>query len=129
MAKNYPEHEKLHLVKHETQTVADFIAWLEQHNYYICEKREPESPSAKPIIDVPHPDSRRAERLGDAFCDAIRSIADAACIFWPTNKRLPEALLSEFFEIDPVKLEEEKMAMLEECRKLHETYKRPAASA
>ena len=35
--KTYPEHEKLSTVKEESQSIGEFLEWLESSKYAICE--------------------------------------------------------------------------------------------
>jgi len=118
----YPEHAKLKACNTERQAVGDFILWLGEHGYYICEKREPTDSKA---------DRRLASRLGDVtndfeedeasdFSYALQTLADAACVYWPTMKRLPNALLAEHFKIDENKIEDEKRQMLDAMRAVND---------
>jgi len=78
----YPEHEKLHAVKHLTQNIHDFLEWLgAEKQIDLCE-----------VTDADYGE------------------------FYPTSARTDD-LIAEFFKIDLKKLEEEKLAMLEECRR------------
>lgn len=120
--KTYPEHEKLKALKGKNDTVGDFIEWLNANGYSICEKREPEARREYDMdstIEVPDPGTRTRRSWGDTFCDMLEMVRDSACVYWPTYKRT-EALLAEFFEIDPDKLEAEKRDMLDACRRAHE---------
>jgi hypothetical protein len=50
----YPECEKLHVVKDESQSIGKFLEWL-QGKYTICEKNEhiPTHPLYKPVrLDI-----------------------------------------------------------------------------
>lgn len=117
MERQYPEHDKLRAVKDKSQTVGEFIEWLGENGFYICERVETQDPRP---IEVPSPDSRKAERLGDAFFRVMQSIADNQQLYWPTSKRLPNSLLAKFFDIDENRLESEKRTMLDELRKMNE---------
>ena len=37
----YPQHDKLQALNGANNTVADFIRWMQQHGYVICEPIEP----------------------------------------------------------------------------------------
>lgn len=111
----YPEHEKLKAIKDQSQAIGEFIEWLKSQGYYICERRDAERPQ-EGDVSFPSRTSRRADRLGDAFCEVLRAVADTACIYWPTTKRLPDALLAEYFDINETKLDDEKRAMLGRLR-------------
>lgn len=37
----YPQHDKLKALDGANQTVGDFIGWLDQHGYTICERTIP----------------------------------------------------------------------------------------
>ncbi len=78
----YPEHDKLKLIQEDSQKIGEFIEWLNENGYRICE------------LDN-HND-----------------------VYYPTMKRLPTGILEQYFNIDGKKLEQEKMEMLEEQRKL-----------
>src|SRR6266516_6765252 len=111
----YPEHEKLKAVKDASQAIGEFIEWLGENGYHICERQDTDGPVEK-VINVPRSDSKRSDRLGESFCRLLEAVADNACIYWPTTKRLPNALLAEYFGINERKLDDEKRAMLDEFR-------------
>lgn len=85
----YPEHEKLRAVKAQSQTIGDFLSWLEERDMAVCE-RVPED------IDE----------------DGFSSDEE----FVPTQKGI-ERLLAEYFEIDLRKISDEKDAMIAELHK------------
>jgi hypothetical protein len=117
VANEYPECKKLTAARNDSQVIGDFVMWLETNGYYICERRKPNIPVELP---VPQAESRTAEHLGDAFVAVLQAIADTNCVYWPIVKRLPDALLAEYFEIDLEKLDDERRAMLDEYRQNNE---------
>ncbi len=104
----YPEHDKLHAVKHQSQACGEFIDWLESKKglhlaYY--HKHGPQCPGwdegrqrLNRRSPPPHCEFRENELLS-------------------SNHNLKK-LLAEFFEIDLNKLEDEKLQLLDEQRKL-----------
>lgn len=112
---NYPEHEKLHAIKDQSQSIGEFIEWLGENGYSICERRDAESRSER-VKKIFSPSGRAVEDFGSAFCAILEAVADNACLYWPTTKRLPESLLADYFKIDQNKLEDEKRAMLDHLR-------------
>ena len=115
----YPEHDKLCAIKDQSQAIGAFIEWMGEHGYHICERTHAVSESANQVIEAPEPGTWQRKRLGDRFCDLLGALIDANTIYWPTTKRLPNALLAQYFDIDEDKLETEKRAMLDELRKGH----------
>lgn len=73
---NYPEHDKLNLIKEKSQSIGEFLNWINEQGIHLC-----------------------------------RMYDDYSLHYESTN-----SLLARFFEIDLVKLEEEKMAMLAKFR-------------
>lgn len=112
---SYPEHDKLREITDDFQVIGEFIEWLSQNGYTICEqhKAESEPQAAKLAVE---PDSCAADRLGDSFARVLQAVADSAQIYWPVNGRQPDDLLARYFGIDQERLEDEKRAMLEKLR-------------
>lgn len=42
MPNEYPEHEKLKALGGANETIGDFLQWLDQHGYTVCERYEGE---------------------------------------------------------------------------------------
>ena len=118
----YPMHVKLKAIVDQSNSVGDFIEWLDQHGYRICEERKANSDAAASETIHVSPHSHGARGLGEAFVEVLNAIADSACIYWPTSKRLPNDLLAEYFKIDQQVLEREKQAMLDELRAMPKEY-------
>jgi len=100
---DYPEHDKLHKVADKSQAVGDFLEWLQnKKEVVLCKWKEWEE--EEKCIPVRKPDGSLEE---------TRMYAHKAHmpIYISTEK-----LLSEFFEIDLVKLETEKLTMIEVLR-------------
>ena len=111
----YPEHARLHAVKDDSQAVGGLIDWLNEHGYYICERREAGA-SAAALDDMAH--SRCAKHWVDSFVEVLAQVAAASCLYWPAAK-YRDQLLAEHFGINLDKLEAEKRAMLERLRAAH----------
>lgn len=88
----YPEHVKLRAVKPDADVIASFLEWLDTEDLTIC----------------------RIDGNGDY---------ETAFIEYAGQTRFASisALLEAYFEIDPWKLDDEKKAMLEECREAYES--------
>ncbi len=95
MTTQYPEHDKLRKVKDKSQEMGYFLDWLSSTNIVLCK--------------IHTHDEGCKDDDGDNYCgyheDEYTSIRVG-----------PEQLLSEYFNIDLKKLEEEKQQMLEEIR-------------
>lgn len=117
----YPEHEKLKAIKGKSQAIGGFLDWLrdgglsDDHGavmlaYYPYITERPVYKGSFPDMEVvdyepiPREEWERSSELHS--------------LSYPLD-----SLLAQFFEIDLNKLEEEKRAMLEECRKVHEAKK------
>ena len=79
----YPEHDKLHAIKHESQAVGAFLEWIRDKGIEFC------------LFD-----DRIEEYV--PFRDSV------------------EKILASYFEIDRTALENEKLAMIEACRRENE---------
>jgi hypothetical protein len=85
----YPQHEKLHVVKAKSQAIGEFLEWLTTDQGWFIARWSELDPGES----------------GVAYGMVMRP---------DTNK-----LLAEFFDIDLKVLEEEKLAMLAELRKMN----------
>lgn len=98
--KDYPEHQKLQAVKDKSQAIYDFIEWLNQKGYHICEKVNTIENEVGKLDD----DEKENWKIGWDWMQA----------------NLPmEKTLAEFFGIDLNKIENEKRAMLDLLRKMN----------
>lgn len=79
---DYPEHDKLVALDGSNQTIGDFIEWLNDNRYVICE---------------------------------WQNSGDEERGYYPVH-RSPASWISQYFQIDPVKIEQEKRAMLDLIR-------------
>jgi hypothetical protein len=77
---DYPEHDKLKSVQTDSQIIGNFLQWLEEKHWVICERSQ--------------------ERRG--WIDPA----------WMPVDRTIERMLAEYLEIDLVRLETEKRAIL-----------------
>ena len=82
----YPEHEKLTLVKDNSQLLGEFLEWARGNSYEFC---------GRVVVDR------------DTPCEKVD---------YQPNRKSIEAILAEFYEIDLNKLEVEKVQMLEAIR-------------
>jgi hypothetical protein len=98
--KDYPEHQKLQAVKDKSQAIYDFVEWLNQKGYAICEKVEYE---------------KEEFRLTDKEAKQWKIGWD-----WMRANLNFEKTLAEFFDIDLNKLEAEKRALLDYLREQNE---------
>ncbi len=90
----YPEHDKIRALGSDNHTAGEFLDWLrDEKEYSLCEWI----------------DEERIELPGN-HVDIIRAG------YRPINTTT-EKLLYEFFGIDPDKIEDEKLHMLETCRR------------
>jgi hypothetical protein len=110
----YPMCDKLRECRERSQVVGEFIDWLANRGMVICDKREAENKgkASQLVVDT---ETRFAESLGTEFVAVFNAAVDAGCVYWPTFKSVTK-LLEEFFEIDPIALENERRAMLDACR-------------
>src|SRR5512135_3462017 len=91
-SEQYPEHEKLHMVKDRSQSIGEFLEWLRsEKGYVIC------------------------ERLRTSAGDEEEEEDDADYELVPANLGITK-LLAEFFKIDLEKIEAEKRQMLDQLR-------------
>lgn len=100
----YPEHDKLSAIKDFSQKIGEFLEWLKyEKRLTLCRVHEEHDSSCYNEED----DLDCGLREGDYFPVYVRDTD----------------LLAEFFDIDQNRLENEKRAMLEECRKHQESSK------
>lgn len=92
---SYPEHEKLRGLAGKNQTCGEFLEWLQQR-YTIAEYH---THSVNCLDDGGYPVCGSSEKS-----------------LYTASLNIPK-LLAEFFEIDESKLEQEKVAMLDDLRK------------
>lgn len=96
----YPEHLKLKAVRDKSQCVGEFLQWLSvEKNIYL----------SKYINSRPPEEDEDEDDIPKVLVTITTPMLD---------------LLSEFFEIDQKKLEDEKQEMLEEQRRLNEEHAR-----
>lgn len=119
---DYPEHDKLVAVKEQSQAIGEFIEWLPSQGRFLGAWRT--------VVDCPGGgwfgpwtcrngrmiSDKTDEDLGECEVCHGRGVVDA-------ENPIPDVayvditkLLAEFFEIDLVKIEAEKRAMLDAMR-------------
>lgn len=86
MKMSYPEAEKLNAIGNKYSTLREFIDWLEENGLHLCEYIDHQN-------DWGHVDRK----------------------LWRTDKNLDHIVL-KFMEVDPMELERERRAILEEHR-------------
>jgi hypothetical protein len=89
----YPEHTRLLALGGANQTVGDFITWLNDHGYAICEWSE----------RVEEDDEHEYRPAG-----------------WVNLHRRVDSWIAQYFEINPAKIDAEKRAMLDLIRSQNE---------
>jgi len=92
----YPEHKRLEAIHHFSQKIHYFIEWLEEQGISMVKEHS-------------HTDGCKDDRSGRYAC----GYSDGE---YTPLRETQEKLIARFFEIDLKKLEEEKVAMLDECR-------------
>ena len=92
---NYPEHEKLKAIQHQSQMCKNFIDFLREKGIILCEEATEEQ----------YEESRECRMFK-------REVGPA---YLETSKR-DDQIISEFFEIDLNALSREKDQMIEEIR-------------
>ncbi len=97
----YPEHLKLHAVKERSQSIGEFMAWLEETKQYCLATRHAHTEYCK------NSEGQYNCHLGSGE------------LVEPMNAGINK-LLAEFFGIDLQVLEAEKLDMLEEQRAINE---------
>ena len=124
---SYPEHDRLHLIKDKSQAIADFLDWLYEtegvflsHKTMVTDEKWCSAPgcAAGFIVHLDATSSRRVE----SECETCKG---TGYVEYEATKDLPynvskQKMLADFFSIDLELLEEEKVAMLEEQRRLNE---------
>lgn len=88
--KEYSEHEKLHEIKDQSQTISEFFDWLGSKGLLICKYHK-----------------QVGSTLGQG------EFQEAG--YYPETPSI-QILLTDFFDIDQKKLEEEKKDMLDDFR-------------
>lgn len=93
---DYPEHEKLELIMHESQAIGEFLEWLTSEKGYVLAERHKHTADCRGDDKI----------LG---CGATQN--ELLTVVEPVRK-----LLAEYFGIDENRLEEEKRKLLESLR-------------
>jgi hypothetical protein len=94
-ASRYPEHDKLELVREKSQTIGEFLDWLQNEQAVVLTKE--------------HQHSEFCCEEGDLVCGVERNS------LVPVVSTIPK-WLARYFDIDEEKLEAEKRQMLDELR-------------
>ena len=115
------EHDKLHAVKERSQAIGEFVEWLRENSMgilrwqatkYVCETcgeiPEEEARHNKSMESDASYHHRNNER-----CDSdVERVPEGD---YPIGKTI-EQLLADYFDVDLLKLENEKRAILDEIR-------------
>lgn len=119
----YPESEKLHEVAGKSQAIGEFVDWLRETGWHIDRPRKVvgrvQCFGAGPYSCE---SGRRVNPVGTVLgtCRACNGIGMVDQEYTTIDHLDLQEKLAEFFEIDLVKLEAEKRAMLAEFRRLTE---------
>lgn len=112
-AEGYPEHAKLHRVSEESNTVGEFYDWMTGEKHISLRMAGQEWRYCRsPLHDADRPGTTPESGKTCSMCEGTGEVLKDG---WITAPSL-HAMLEEFFDIDPVKLEAEKQAMLEAVR-------------
>ncbi len=132
----YPEHEKLHKVAELSQSIGDFLAWLNEdqhvwlakHDVKVDKCRNCEHPDEhdervpNPVTYGQRACSFEDDETGETCdCDRADFGQPGRMYAWPHTT---SDLLALYFEIDLKVLEEEKRAMLKQMRKMNDATSR-----
>lgn len=98
---NYPEHEKLKLVKDKSQSIHEFIHWLNNKGILLAVRADIEGEEV--MAQITNTDLEGEE----------------CAVYFPHNRNLT-TMVAEFFDLDEYKLECEKLDMLDQIRKANE---------
>lgn len=118
----WPEHAKLRACDGANQTIGRFIEWLSENNYEICKRRVPTDEDTRgrhldAIVDDLH-DRNRLTGPHDWLTQLVDALANNQ-VYLPANRRIEE-WIADHFGIDARKLEDEKVAMVEEMRRMNQ---------
>lgn len=123
---DYPEHEKLSVVKDKSQAIGEFLDWLSEQQVRLARYEDAaHSDAPRDLIVGRTPDGQPIfvnDETGEEsqYIRSYQRREDSDYWykpggFYPINERI-EAILAEYFEIDLNKIESEKRAMLDELR-------------
>ena len=121
---SYPEHDKLNEIRDRSQSIGEFLEWIQEKGVSLASYHKHSDGcyvEHGPVVDV---DDCRWARLGDPLSGKChhkpsQKMLDCGCseqVLYSYSYGM-ERLLAEFFEIDPVKLEAEKRAILAEFQR------------
>ena len=123
----YPEHDKLTAISDDAQICGGFVEWLREIQELHLTKWFEKRFFCTECGEVPENEVRGNGMYSDSNaygfhknnerCDADVEYVSAG---YQLERRNIEELLAEFFGIDEQKLENEKRAMLDECRAMNE---------
>lgn len=115
---DYPEHEKLKVVQEKSQAVGEFIDWLRGVKHWqICEYHEAVLRDCKHCngTGVFQPTFGEAQACWKCTEGKVHAELGDRDEYQPVRFQINN-LLGEFFGIDAKKLEQEKVAMLDDIR-------------
>ena len=118
----YPTLDKILALRDKTQTVGEFLDWLQQQGYIICKYREDEKVPCFHCEGTGY-DPQLNSRGGRSVCGVCGWAFDAKgdgyiteiSGYYPAYVSI-DSLLHQFFDIDAAQEEKEKMMILEEIR-------------
>lgn len=106
MMDSFPEHERLAEIQHKSQAIGEFVDWLKGKGIFLCDRWQGSVEDLEALAGEP---------LGNGFEDLFFKIIEGQKRFRRIDTPIIR-LLEEFFEIDPDKIEQEKLQMLEILR-------------
>lgn len=112
---NYPEHDKLHAIKTQSQALGTFLEWLEQERGVELAIRHQHTHDC---LETHECAEDKIEDDWSICSDEWAYKCEVDCegyALLPWNRRI-EDILADYFEIDLRKLEDEKRAMLDLIR-------------
>src|SRR5271157_2930637 len=92
---DFPEHDKLHVVKVQSQAIGVFLSWLQEEQSVVLSKRYKHNENC--IDDGERVCGTESDLLVPVYCSISQWIA-------------------QYFDIDEAKLEAEKRSMLDDLR-------------
>lgn len=121
-ASEYPEHEKLQAVVDRSQAIGEFLDWLPEAGLALCSWQEAGNNGVPEYLWIPGKEKNRQPTRRDFAVD--RAIPNPDFCWWGPGYRLASTsitkLLSQYFGIDLVRLEQEKRTLLDRQRALNE---------
>lgn len=127
MTSEYPEHEKLAKISDKSQAIGEFLSWLSQQGFYICQWQDKGDNGQPRFVPATEEEIEQicVERGRGAASQARRiGIPNPNYESWPSgyfpSGRQIIDYLAEYFGIDQDKIDAEKRAMLQKLRSAYD---------